>query len=109
MKKLQEVRIELLVNPFCLCERDFGCLSQICKKYDLTFDAYNLWDLDDGHVEKLPPYMSSLVKERRSGQRPGSVYSDVFVNGERIPINDWPKSFDLIEDKIVAALRGDKK
>ena len=106
MKSLQVARVELLVNPFCLCERDFGCLTQMCRKHDLTFDTYNPWELDDEQLDGLPPYIANLVRERRSGQRAGSVYSDVFVNGERIPINEWPRSFDIIEGKIVAALTG---
>ncbi len=105
----KKVKIELLINPFCLCERDFLRLSELCKKYKVTFDTYNLWDIDDKDVDKLPDYMSTLIQEWRSGQRAGSVYSDVFINGERIPINGWHKSFEIIEDKIIAVLKGDKK
>lgn len=103
-----KIKIELLINPFCLCERDFMRLAEICKKHKVTFDTYNLWDIDDEDVNKLPKYMSTLVKEWRSGQRAGSVYSNVFINGERIPINNWPKSFNIIEDRIISMLR-DKK
>lgn len=101
----KDVRVELLINPFCLCDRDFGRLSEICKEYKVAFDTYNLWDIDDEDMGKLPEYMSSLIREWRSGQRAGSVYSNVFVNGERIPINAWHASFDIIEDKIAIALR----
>jgi len=105
----KKVKIELLINPFCLCERDFLRLSEICKKHKVTFDTYNLWNIDDKDVDKLPKYMSHLIKEWRSGRRAGSMYSDVFINGERIPINDWPKSFDIIEERIITALRWIKK
>ena len=104
----EKVKIELLTNPFCLCERDFGVLGRICKEQNVTFDAYNLWDIDDKDLDKLPGYICSLAREWRSGQRAGSVYSNVFINGERIPINNWPKSFEIIEKKI-AALTGGKK
>lgn len=107
--KREGVKIELLINPFCLCERDFGVLNNICEKYKVTFDAYNLWDVDDKDLDKLPEYISSFIQELRSGRRGGSVYSNVFINGERIPINDWPKSFEVIEGKIVAALGGGLK
>jgi hypothetical protein len=80
--------------------------GQICEKHGVTFDAHNLWDLDDEDVDELPTYMSSLIREWRTGQRPGSVYSDVFVNGERIPIDDWPRSFEVIEVKAVAMPKG---
>lgn len=103
---MPKIQVEFLINPFCLCERDSGCLSQICEKHGVTFDAYNLWDLDDEDVDELPTYISSLIGEWRTGRRPGSVYSNVFVNGERIPINDWPRSLEVIEDKVVAALKG---
>lgn len=103
-KARENVKIELLINPFCLCERDFLVLDKLCKKHNLTFDAYNLWDIDDKDVNKLPKHMSGLIKEWRNGRRAGSVYSNVFINGERIPINDWPKSFDFIEKKIVKLL-----
>jgi len=57
------------------------------EKHKVTFDTYNLWDIDDEELDKLPEYMSSLIKEWRTGQRAGSVYSDVFINGERIRIH----------------------
>lgn len=100
----QEVSIEFLINPFCLCDRDFDVLNKLCNKHGVTFDVYNLWNLEDKNVDKLPEYMSILIRQWRSGQRPGSVYSNVFVNGERIPLNDWPKHIDLLEGKILAAL-----
>jgi hypothetical protein len=82
---MHKIEVELLINPFCLCEMDFGCLSQICAKHRVTLDAYNLWDLDDQDADELPTYMSSLIGEWRTGRRPGSVYSNVFISGERIP------------------------
>ena len=74
--KPKKVKVEFLINPFCLCARDFGVLSEICKKHNVTFDTYNFWDIDDEAVDKLPEYMSSLINEWRSCQRAGSVHSD---------------------------------
>ena len=105
----QKCKIELLLNPFCLCERDYCKLRDICHKHKLTFDTYNLWELNDKDVDKLPEYMAVLIKEWRTGQRGGSVYSSVFINGERFPINDWPKSFETVETKIIAMLGGGNK
>ena len=102
----EKLKIELLINPFCLCDRDFGRLSEICKKHKVAFDTYNLWDIDDEDLDNLPGYMSSLIKEWRSGQRAGSVYSSVFINGERIPINAWHASFGIIEERIALSQRG---
>ena len=104
----EKVKIELLINPFCLCARGFGVLSKICKEQNVTFDSYSMWDIDDKDLDRLPEYISSLIREWRTGQRAGSVYSNVFINGERTPINNWPKSFQIIEKKI-AALRGEQK
>jgi hypothetical protein len=101
----KQIKIELLINLFCLCERDFNRLGEICKKHNLEFNTYNLWEIDDESVDMLPEYIARLIKEWRRGQRAGSVYSSVFINGERIPINDWLKSFDIIEEKIIALLQ----
>jgi hypothetical protein len=99
------MKLELLINPFCLCDRDFRVVSEKCKRYGLTLIIYNLWEIDDEYVDILPEYISSLIHEWRNGDRPGSVYSNLFINGDRIPINDWPKSFDYIEEKILLALQ----
>jgi len=100
-----QIKIELLINPFCLCERDFNRLGEICKKHNLQFETYNLWNIDDEDLDILPEYITRLIKEWRSGQRAGSIYSNAFINGERIPINEWHKSFEVIEEKIIALMQ----
>ncbi|UCD09687.1 MAG: hypothetical protein JSU79_03320 [Dehalococcoidales bacterium] len=92
--------IELLINPFCLGDRDYRVISEKCRQYGLSLIMYNLWDIDDEEVDSLPEYISCLVREWRSGEKPGSVYSNLFINGERIPINNWLKSFDDIEERL---------
>jgi hypothetical protein len=52
--KRESVRIELLINPFCLYDRDFTRLSQLCEKYTLTLNTHNLWDIDDEDLVGLP-------------------------------------------------------
>jgi len=99
-----KVKVDLLINPFCLCDRDFTRLSRLCEKYALKLNAYNLWDIDDGDLVGFPAHVSALVRELRSGERAGSVYSTVFINGERIPINAWHESFRVIESKIMVLL-----
>ncbi len=99
------MRVELLVNPFCLCDRDFRIVSEKCQRLGLSLTVYNLWEIEDADLSTLPDYMSSLIREWRSGERPGSVYSNLFINGNRIPINDWPKSFDDIEARMQLALQ----
>jgi len=105
----KDIKIELLINPFCLCDRDVGVLGGICKKHGVTFIPYNLWEIDDEEVDGLPEYLANLITGWRSGEQPGSVYSDVFINGERFPIADWPKSFETIEERIVALLGGTER
>ncbi|HEY41622.1 MAG TPA: hypothetical protein G4O18_07160 [Dehalococcoidia bacterium] len=102
------MKVELLINPFCLCDRDYAVITEKCHKYGLTLTTYNLWDIDDGDIDTLPEYMSGLIHEWRNGDRPGSVYSNLFINGDRIPINDWPKSFDYIEERLLSALEQEK-
>ena len=99
------MKVELLINPFCLGDRDFKIVSEKCKKHSISLTVYNLWEIDDEKLDTLPRYMSGLIREWRDGERPGSVYSNLFINGERIPINDWPKSYDYIEEKIQLAIR----
>lgn len=102
------MRVELLINPFCLCDRDFRIVSEKCKKRGLSLTVYDLWEIDDEKLDTLPDHMSKLVREWRSGERPGSVYSNLFINGDRIPINDWPKSFDDIEERMQSALQAEQ-
>ena len=102
--KSNEIKIELLINPFCLCDRDFRILNEVCNKYNLSLDTYNLWDID-ADIDNLPEYIAILIKEWRSYKRACSVYSNVFINGERIPINDWPNVFEIIEKKILSELK----
>ncbi len=103
------MKVELLINPFCLCDRDYVVISEKCQEYGLTLTTYNLWDIDDSDIDTLPEYMSSLIHEWRNGDRAGSVYSNLFINGDRIPINDWPKSFDYIEERLLSTLEQEKQ
>ena len=48
---MNENKIELLINPFCLGDRDFSILSKKCEKYGLTLDVFNLWDIEDEDLE----------------------------------------------------------
>ncbi len=103
------MKVELLINPFCLCDRDYRVISEKCRKYGLTLKTCNLWDIDNEDIDTLPDYMSGLIREWRNGDRPGSVYSNLFINGDRIPINDWPRSFDYIEERLLSALEAEKQ
>jgi len=99
-----EVKVDFLINPFCLSDRDFSRLSGLCERYALMLNAYNLWDIEDGDIDGLPAHVSTLVRELRSGERAGGVYSTVFINGERFPINAWHDSFRMIERRIMDLL-----
>jgi len=100
--------VDLLVNPFCMAERDVGVVGKLCEKYDVPLNTYNLWDLDERDVDELPDYVSVLVKACRAGRRPGTVYCSAFVNGERVPLNNWPKHMETLEEKIASAARAAK-
>lgn len=102
--KQGEVKVELLINPFCLSDRDFSRLSGLCDRHALTLNTYNLWDIVDGDLDGLPAHVSTLVRELRSGERAGSVYSTVFINGEGFPISAWHDSFRVIERRMMDLL-----
>jgi len=41
------MKVELFINPFCLCDRDYRVISEKCRKHGLTLTTYNLWEIDD--------------------------------------------------------------
>ena len=94
------MKVDLLVNPFCMAQRDVDSIRNICDKHGVALNLYNFWDIEDVHLYKLPQYIALLVQEWRSGKKPGRVYSIVFVDGERSPLNDWPKHLTTLEQKI---------
>jgi hypothetical protein len=93
--------VELLVNPFCMAHRDVDSISNICNQQGVELTIYNLWEIDDDQLDEIPGYIASLIREWRSGTRPGSVYSSVFVNGKRIPLNAWKEHLKTVSDAIV--------
>ena len=92
--------VELLVNPFCMAHRDVDSIRRICDGHGLPMDVYNLWEIDDEQLVSIPTHIASLIEEWRSGQRPGSVYCSVFVNGKRIPLNSWKAHLKTVTDAI---------
>ena len=98
------MKIDILVNPFCMAERDVASIGNICEKQNVDLVIHNLWHIDDDNIDKLPDYIGKLIKEWRNGERPGSVYCNVFVDGERIPLNQWSKHLKTVEDKIISVL-----
>lgn len=97
--------VELLVNPFCMAHRDIDSIKRICEKKGVDLQVYNLWEINDGQLDEIPNHLASLIWEWRSGQRPGSVYSSVFVNGKRIPLNAWKEHLDIVEREISSSLQ----
>lgn len=95
--------VELVLNPCCLCERDYLVLGRICERYMVLLTVFNLWEIDDETVGLLPAYISQLITARRNGVIAGSLYSDVFINGRHIPLVDWPDWQNRFEQAIVAA------
>ena len=79
--------IELLVNPFCMEEADVCELGKVCEELDIPLAVYNAWEIDDDALGEIPGHVASLLREYRGGLRPGSVYGNLFINGERFPLN----------------------
>jgi hypothetical protein len=99
--------VELLVNPFCMAHRDVDSIRRVCEGHGVRMTVYNLWEIDDEELDNVPEHMASLIREWRSGQRPGSVYSSVFVNGKRIPLNCWSEHLNTVAEEIRACQRED--
>ena len=103
----QSTVVELLVNPFCMAHRDVDSVRRICDRHGVPMDVYNLWDVDDEELGNLPAHIALLIREWRSGQRPGSVYSSVFVNGRRIPLNAWKDHLETVAGAIAESRHED--
>ncbi len=103
--KAQDPIVELLVNPFCMAHRDVDTIRRVCDARGVSMTIYNLWEIDDAQVGSLPQHIGLLVREWRSGQRPGSVYANVFVNGKRIPLNAWKEHLKTVSEAIAEAQR----
>ncbi len=101
--KVEPPTVELLVNPFCMAQRDVATIGGICDTRGVRMTVYDLWEIDDAQLGNLPPHISELIREWRSGLRPGSVYSSVFVNGKRIPLNSWPDHQNKVTEAITEA------
>lgn len=92
--------VEILVNPFCMAHRDVDSIRRVCDTHGVEMKVYNLWEIDDDQLRNLPVHIASLIQEWRSGQRPGSVYSSVFVDGKRIPLNAWKEQLRTVAEAI---------
>jgi len=101
----QKTVVELLVNPFCMAHRDVDSIRRVCDERGVSMTVYNLWEIDDGQLGSLPTHIALLIREWRSGQRPGSVYSSVFVNGKRIPLNSWTDHLNTVSEAIADSQR----
>jgi len=97
--------VELLVNPFCMAHRDVVSITKVCNSRGVELRIYNLWEIDDQDLDDLPEHIATPIREWRGGQRPGSVYSSVFVKGKRIPLNAWSEHLKTVSEAIAASLR----
>jgi hypothetical protein len=103
--RTKPIVVELLVNPFCMAHRDVDSIKRVCDGRGVSMTIYNLWEIDDAQLGSLPYHVSVLIREWRSGSRPGSVYSSVFVNGKRIPLNSWKDHLNTVSEAIAEAQR----
>ena len=102
------VHVELLASPFCMADRDNETIGNICKELSVSYRLLNMWDIDDS-MAGVPDYIASLIMEYRSGERPGNLYSNAFVNGQRVLLDKWPKHLDEVKVLIQRALKGEAK
>ncbi len=103
--------LELLANPFCMADRDSQTVAQACVEAGLNCRILNIWEIKEP-MDDIPSHVAQLVREYRRGERPGSVYSSVFVNGARLLLNRWsgsPTHLETLKDMIAAATRENRK
>ncbi len=97
-------RVELLLNPFCMADRDSEVIIELCNKLNVEVAVYNTWEITDARLLELPGHLQSFITDIRSGLKPGSVYSHLFVNVEWLLLDgmtDFPqKAEQLIEAMI---------
>ena len=96
------VRVELLASPFCMADRDNETVGRICRETGAHYRLLNMWDIDD-YMDGIPHHVASLVRQYRSGERPGNFYSNAFVNGQRVLLDRWPSHLDDIRALIERA------
>ncbi len=97
--------VELLVNPFCMADRDSQTVAQVCAEAGVNCRILNIWEIKEPMTD-IPPHVAKLVREYRTGERPGSVYSSAFVNGERLLLNKWsgsPTHLETLRNMIADA------
>jgi hypothetical protein len=97
------VLVELLANPFCIADSVYGEVGSICRELDVAFRVYNLWEIDDA-LRGLPSHIASLARDYRTGRRPGTIYSNVFVDGRRVLCDHYPDHFAEIR-ALIADIR----
>jgi len=102
------VHVELLASPFCMADRDNETVGSICRELGVDYRLLNMWGIDDD-MEGIPSYITSLIKEYRTGQRPGNLYSNAFVNGERVLLDRWPSHLDEVRSLIKRAMEDESK
>lgn len=102
------VQIELLVNPFCMADRDSETVKRVCTEAGATCAVLNIWEIEEP-MDSVPPHVARLIREYRTGERPGSVYSSVFVNAERLHLNKWPHHLEILKEMISKAKQGVSK
>jgi hypothetical protein len=96
------VCVELLASSFCMADRDSKTVGRICRETGAHYRLLNMWDIDDC-MDGVPHHVASLVRQYRSGQRPGNFYGNAFVNGERVLLDRWPSHLEDIRTLIERA------
>ena len=91
--------VELIVIPHCMCDRDVAQVRDLCAKFSIEPIIYDTWTIGDD-VRHLPGHIRNLIEGRRSGSLPGTVYSDAFVNGKRLPLIDAARNMGNLETLI---------
>ena len=101
--------VELLLNPFCMADRDKETFLEICSKLDVELAIYNTWEMTDDRLPELPDYMQTFISDIRNGVKPGSVYSHVFVDGKRLQYKSYDDSTPEKAEQFIKAMIGERR
>ena len=85
-----------------MADRDSETVKKVCDESEVSCEVFNIWDIDD-QMDGIPSHVATLIREYRSGERPGSVYCSVFVNGDRLHLNKWSEHLDVLKEMITKA------
>ena len=51
------MKTDMIVNPFCMSDRDVASIGTICVNQNVDLVIHNIWNIDDDNINELPEYI----------------------------------------------------